>query len=174
MAGRQYNPNALRHQPEFHAWRAMVDRCTLPHHFKYKDYGARGIHVCADWAKSFNAFLRDVGRRPTELMPNGKRNTYSLDRHPNNDGNYEPGNVRWATWMEQNNNRRKRRAPKGAWESGRAPLSGYRGVRAIGNRWLAAFNKNHLGMFSTREDAATAYNFAAFEHYGDAAIFNLP
>ncbi len=83
--------------PEYKAWRAAIDRCTLPHHQAWENYGGRGIRVCDRWLESFEAFLADVGPRP------GK--DYSLDRKEN-DGHYEPGNVRWATLAEQNRNRR--------------------------------------------------------------------
>jgi hypothetical protein len=78
----------------------MIQRCTNPRRKKYPNYGARGITVCEYWKNSFAAFLSDVGRRPTPR--------HSIDRI-NNDGNYEPGNVRWALPVEQAHNRRKRR-----------------------------------------------------------------
>lgn len=68
----------------------MKDRCLNKKHEHYIDYGARGIRVCERWNKFAN-FLADMGERPE-----GK----SLDRI-NNDGNYEPGNCRWATLTEQ-------------------------------------------------------------------------
>jgi hypothetical protein len=83
--------------PEFRCWDAMIRRCTHPSHAAFKDYGGRGISVCAQWLQDFAAFYRDVGPRPSS--------SHSLDRHPNKDGNYEPGNVRWATQTEQQRNR---------------------------------------------------------------------
>lgn len=81
----------------------MIKRCQNPNHHAYARYGGRGIQVCAEWRKDFAAFLRDVGHRPSPDL--------SLDRI-NNDGNYEPGNVRWATRQQQANNRRtSRRKP---------------------------------------------------------------
>lgn len=79
----------------------MIQRCTNPNNAKYSYYGGRGIKVCARWLASFADFLADVGERPSPKL--------TLDRFPNNDGNYEPGNVRWATWSEQMRNRRPRR-----------------------------------------------------------------
>lgn len=63
----------------------------------YRNYAGRGIDVCKKWRESFAAFLADVGPRPSPEL--------TLDRI-NNDGDYEPGNVRWATRIEQNNNTR--------------------------------------------------------------------
>lgn len=86
-----------RHTTEYNAWCGMRQRCTNPRTVRWKDYGGRGIKVCAEWMHDFAAFLRDVGHRPSS--------DHTLDRI-NNDGNYEPGNVRWATRSEQSINRR--------------------------------------------------------------------
>lgn len=78
-------------------WRAMRYRCSDP---KEKYYHGRGVTVCERWQKSFTDFIADVGPRPSPK--------HSIDRYPNRNGNYEPGNVRWATMSEQNYNRRPR------------------------------------------------------------------
>lgn len=83
---------------EYGVWRNIIDRCTNRRGGAWKDYGGRGITVCDKWRHDYPAFLRDVGRRPSPA--------HSIDRFPNNDGNYEPGNVRWATRAEQNRNMR--------------------------------------------------------------------
>lgn len=83
--------------PEYVLWLGMRRRCDNPSHVGYKNYGARGIQVCERW-NDFTLFLADVGRRPTPQ--------HTLDRI-NNDGNYEPGNVRWATRIEQAANSRR-------------------------------------------------------------------
>jgi hypothetical protein len=83
--------------PEYAIWNSMRERCGNPKHKSFADYGGRGIQVCERW-HSFENFITDMGPRPSEQ--------HSLDRYPNNDGNYEPGNCRWATSSEQFNNRR--------------------------------------------------------------------
>lgn len=80
-------------------WLSMKRRCDCPTLKGFKDYGGRGIRVCERWKVSFEAFAADVGPRPSER--------HTLDR-VNNDGDYEPSNVRWATWEEQAVNRRPR------------------------------------------------------------------
>ena len=81
--------------PEYNTWRHMKYRCSDPACKKWAHYGGRGIKVCPQWM-DFETFRKDVGPRPSPA--------HTLDRI-NNDGNYEPGNVRWATFVEQNNNR---------------------------------------------------------------------
>lgn len=85
--------------PTYRTWADMVKRCTNPRSWAWKYYGGRGITVCARWL-DFANFLADMGERPAGL---------TLDRI-NNDGNYEPGNGRWATRLEQRHNRRESHA----------------------------------------------------------------
>jgi hypothetical protein len=82
--------------PTYQSWRGMWTRCTNPNVKSYKDYGGRGITICARWAE-FENFLADMGERP-----DGR----TLDRIEVN-GNYEPNNCRWATRKEQVMNTRK-------------------------------------------------------------------
>lgn len=82
---------------EYRSWTHMIGRCENPKDKDYHHYGGRGISVCPRWRHSFSAFLADVGPKPTPR--------HSIDRI-NNDGNYEPGNVQWATRSQQMRNRR--------------------------------------------------------------------
>ena len=84
--------------PEYRSWAGIKQRCFNKNDRSYKDYGGRGITMCDRWAKSFECFYADMGRKPEPRM--------SIDRI-NNDGNYEPGNCRWATPKQQYHNRRK-------------------------------------------------------------------
>lgn len=83
-------------------WKGMKQRCTNQNNHKYKNYVGRGITVCDEWKNSFQAFYDHIS-----TLPNFGEKGYSLDRI-NNDGNYEPGNVRWATAHMQRINQRKR------------------------------------------------------------------
>jgi hypothetical protein len=81
--------------PEYQVWGAMIARCENPKAERWERYGGRGITICCEWRTSFDAFYRDMGRRPSA--------SHKLDRIDPN-GNYEPSNVRWATTEESANN----------------------------------------------------------------------
>src|SRR6476659_6232781 len=98
-----------RPSAEYVCWRHVRNRCFDPLDPSWKYYGGRGITMCDQWKDDFTAFIRDMGQRPSPK--------HSIDRK-NNDGNYEPGNCRWATAKEQRNNRRPQ-APCPRGEDGR-------------------------------------------------------
>jgi hypothetical protein len=88
----------MRHTATYRAWQGAKGRCLNPNNKGYENYGGRGIAICDRWVESFEAFLEDMGECPAGL---------SLDREDVN-GNYEPGNCRWATRSQQNANVRGR------------------------------------------------------------------
>lgn len=85
--------------PTFVSWDSMKQRCLNGNRKSYADYGGRGIVICPRWLESFDNFVADMGERPSGT---------TLERDKVN-GNYEPGNCRWATPKEQGNNRRNNR-----------------------------------------------------------------
>jgi hypothetical protein len=95
------NKNKAKHNLctslEYESWHAMKQRCLNKNHHAFKRYGGRGISIYPPWINSFELFYSYLGNKPTSK--------HSIDRI-NNDGNYEPGNVKWATSKEQANNRR--------------------------------------------------------------------
>lgn len=112
--------HGMSKQSEFTSWQAMLDRCYNKNNVSYKRYGGRGIKVCKRWRYSFENFFSDMGLKPTPK--------HSLDRYPNNDGNYEPSNCRWATRKEQQRNRSN------------TPFLEYNGQRLTLQEWADILN----------------------------------
>ena len=99
--------------PEYRVCAGMKYRCFNIHGKDWKNYGGRGIRVCEEWSRcgGFERFIEHIGRRPSPK--------HQIDRI-NNDGNYEPGNVRWVTQSVQNYNKRILRS---GFEHGRTALN---------------------------------------------------
>ena len=98
-----YKNGHVSKHPDYAIWNHIRSRCENVNNQSYMYYGAKGVKVCDRWRESFDNFIEDMGPRPEP------RKLYTIDRFPNKEGNYEPGNCRWATMREQNTNRNKRR-----------------------------------------------------------------
>ena len=131
--------------PEYCAWHDAKQHCTNPNNSHYKYYGERGIKFLFI---SFQQFLLEVGPKPKG---------YVLDRI-DNEGNYEPGNVRWVTRSMSNRNRRGERGM----------LKKHHGWKLVNGKWAAKININgkpkHLGCFNTQQEASEAYTKALQRH----------
>lgn len=92
--------HGMSRTPEYGIWKGIINRCYNKNEKAYPNYGGRGIEMCNEWRQSFMAFYEHIGERPSQ--------DYTVDRI-DNDGNYEPGNVRWATRKTQSRNTRRNR-----------------------------------------------------------------
>lgn len=144
-------PRRVSKTREYKSWSSMIDRCTNPNNNGYSRYGGRGITVCDRWRgkDGFKNFKEDMGPRPEG---------YSIDRI-DFDGNYEPGNCRWASASQQIHNRGLQATN----------TSGYRGIVKNGGRWMAAITYQkqliYMGQFGTKEEAANMYDQFAPQIY---------
>lgn len=93
--------HGMRRHPLYNVYQGMIKRCEKPSEKSYKDYGARGIAMCAEWRQDPLAFFRWA-------LANGYKSGLTIDRIDNN-GNYEPGNCRWADRITQGSNKRNNR-----------------------------------------------------------------
>jgi hypothetical protein len=136
-----------RNTKEYRAWQRMLARCYRQTHERYEYYGGRGISVCDRWRSSYEAFRDDMGP-----CPRG----HSLDRKDAN-GNYEPGNCRWADASVQSSNKRPRSS------------TGVLGVYQHGSKFKAEIRRNGvremLGSFDDLEEAAAARKAAEARVY---------
>lgn len=117
-AFRRLKSMRYENSPEGRSWSGMIQRCENPNRHNYRYYGGRGIKVCERWRNNFADFLSDMGRKPSPA--------HSIDRYPNNNGHYEPGNCRWATKSQQTQNSRRAKL---------VTLSRSRSKRVLRNKW---------------------------------------
>lgn len=127
-------------------WHAIKSRVDLQTKIEYKNYGGRGIMMFPPWKEDFQLFYDYVS-----ALSDYDKKGYTLDRI-DNDGNYEPGNLRWTTRHVQGSNQRKQESN----------TSGYTGVVKSRKKWCSQIFINgksiHIGMFATPESAAIARN----------------
>lgn len=95
--------HGMKGTPEYKAWSGMKSRCYKESNPKYRDYGGRGITVCAQWRTSFESFFASIGPKPSAAHSLGRKD---------NDGDYEPKNCGWETPEQQANNRRSGMTPE--------------------------------------------------------------
>lgn len=145
--------------PLYRIYEGMKQRCTNTNRGEYLEYGGRGIKICDRWLEAFENFRDD--------MSQDWKMGLELDRR-DNDGHYSPENCRWATRKQNSFNRR---GDKGS-------SSVYKGVSFSkkADKWVASITKDgktkHLGVFPDEVSAATAYNTAAIEFFGEYAYVN--
>lgn len=148
----------MSNTPEYKSWSHMIERCTNPKHEYFKDYCK--IAICERWRNSFEAFLEDMGPRPSIK--------HTLERIDNN-GNYEPSNCKWGTKEEQSRNQRLRKDNS----------SGVRGVywdKRL-SRWVVEIRVNkkriYIGSFDTLDKAAKARKNAEEKYWGKVYTNNV-
>ena len=129
------------------AWAAIKQRCYNPNHPAYKDYGARGITLSDEWLKKPLVFVsyiqEELGERPSA--------GYSLDRI-DNEGNYEPGNLRWASRQVQASNRRRPKRTHFIERTNRPNKTGFRWVKKNGRLYEGWCRVNGTKIFIGKGD----------------------
>jgi len=141
--------NDIKNNPLYTIWADIRTRCTNANRPCYKNYGGRGIKMCPTWQGpgGFLKFAADVGERPSK--------DYSIDRIDNN-GHYEPGNIKWSTRHEQTANQRTNNEHLG--------ISWYRPTE----KWMARIKVNKkqyfLGYYEILDDAIAARKAAELKH----------
>lgn len=146
----------------YRTWAAIIDRCYNSKDKYYHIYGGKGVRIYDKWRKDFMCFHDYV----SDAM--GFIGGLSIDRI-DPEGDYRPGNIRWANNTQQNTNKAKRN---------RRCSSKYKGVSwcSRNSKWVAAASspgrKKHLGYFDSETDAAKAYNNAARDYFGEFARLN--
>jgi hypothetical protein len=136
-----------RPTPLYCIWSDMRKRCQNPKANNYPNYGGRGISVCERWDKSVVLFVEDVGPRPDNA---------ELDRIDNN-GNYEPGNVRWATRTQNQNNKRNNRTLTYKGET----MTGAEWARRIGCQRKSLMDRILLRGMSIEDAIETPFDIGA-------------
>lgn len=156
-----YRKQLVGSMPGYGSWQHMIQRCVNPNDNRYPTHGGRGVTVCERWRKSYSNFIADMGLPPSSR--------HSIDRI-DNDGNYEPGNCRWATPLQQGLNK----------SLSTRNISGYRGVtrNSKGTKWRAdvsrlAIDKYFLGNFDDAKEAAWMYDQFAFQIWGEDVRLNF-
>lgn len=161
--GNYKNPreyHGMTKTPEYLAWRHIRAHCFDSNNHAYKNYGARGISMCDEWSRSFVVFYEYVGPRPSSR--------HSINRI-DNDGDYEPGNVEWASKHRQMINQRIRSTN----------TTGYRGVclDKRHNKYTARIRDGDyriaFPLRETSEEAALDYDIASIQLRGDYGTRNI-
>lgn len=148
LAGHRHFTHRMTNTSEYDTYKAAKDRCTNPKHRQWADYGGRGIKFLFT---SFSQFFAEIGERPKGTM---------LDRD-NNEGHYEPGNVRWVVPVVSIRNQRVRKDNK----------SGTKGVFFYKGKWDVSIKvgdkKLHVGRYARKADAVKARQEAEKEYYAN-------
>lgn len=148
IASQNSKKHGMRHDKLYKRWLTMKSRCYNPNVKQYCDYGGRGVTVCDEWRDDFMAYYNCVTN-----LPNYGKKGYTLDRKEN-DGNYEPNNVRWADRRTQVFNSRKQKSN----------TSGFTGIcfHKRSKKWVSRITVNYkrirLGEFNNIHDAVNARN----------------